>query len=334
MGVHDPSTGKVDPRLKSGKAIESVIAQDAHGTSNFIDNLARSIHYEALIINDLLFPVYGRPGRIAKLLNRQNESQTVMLHQPFTMQSGRPVAAPDDPAAKTYTLTKDAMFNVAVKVTKNFDLKREQTAAFLGELVGANPAFMSQYGDIFFRSIDVPDHQEMADRAKIMLDPRILAAMDAKKQGLDIPPSLQAHIGQLQQQLQHLEQAAAQQQKIIDTDQVKANADLEKAKLNAENAVRIKQMDLDARHTEAEADRAAKIESARISAAKQSADLALEAQEEAIALRTQQTHESGIAAADAQHAHELSAQEHQQILEQQAQQAALMPEPAAPQGAA
>src|ERR1019366_6035035 len=55
--VHDPSTGKVDPRLKSAKAIDSVIAQDSHSTSNLLDNLGRSVTYEGKIENDLLYPI-------------------------------------------------------------------------------------------------------------------------------------------------------------------------------------------------------------------------------------------------------------------------------------
>lgn len=333
MGVHSPSLGKSDPALRSSKMLETVVAQDAHGTSNFIDNLARSVSYEGKIINDLLYPIYGKPGRIAKILNGAGEPETVMLHQPYTMQGGKPqpvmMPHPTDPTqsvpmpaghpmtppnAKTYTLSKDAQFNVAVKVTKNFDLRRDQLATFLGQLIGANPQEMAIYGDLFWKSLDVPDHELLSDRAKLMLAPAIQQALAAKAQGMDIPPPVRAQMGQLTQRLKELEGVAAKQQHAIDTEQVKRDSD-----------ERIERMKLDYQADEKAKDRAAKIEEARILAAKQSADLAAEAREEAMALASSQVHEASMAAADANHEATLSAQEHGQTLQQGAQAAALAP---------
>ncbi len=315
MSVHDPSTGKVDPRLKSGKAIQAVIAQDAHGTSNFIDNLGRSIHYEATIINDLLYPIYGRPGRITKMLGKDNTPQTVMLHQPFTTQAGRPMPAqPGDPNAQTYTLTKDARFTVAIKITKNYDLKRDQVSEFLGGLIQADPNLMQVYGDMLFNTLDVPGHQEFAERAKAMLAPPIQKLLESKQQGLQIPPSVQAQMQQGQQIIEHLTKTVQALEQQVQTDGVKQQHEDQRTQWKLASDKDLKGMELMARADEAEKDRAAKIEIARISAAKQQADPAAEAAEERMALGLEQQHDVAMASADAAHEERMAQLQHQNDL--------------------
>lgn len=307
MSVHDPSTGKVDPRLKSGKAIQAVIAQDAHGTSQFIDNLGRSIRYEAMIINDLLFPIYGRPGRITKMLTKEGESRPVMMQHPHIMQNGRPVQAPDDPAAKTYKLTKDAQFNVAIKIVKNHDLRREQVTEFLGGLIESDPQLMQVYGDMLFKSLDVPDHLEFAERAKAMLAPPIQQLLEAKKQGKQpLPPEVLQQMQQGEQMIQHLSKTVEQLEKDKAADSVKQQAETDRTIKKLGMDRELKQMELAARADESEKDRAAKIEVARIAAAKQTADPAAEAAEERLATGLEQRHEMNIAAADAGHEERLA----------------------------
>lgn len=338
MGVHAPSLGKSDPALRSSKMLETVVAQDAHGTSNFIDNLARSIHYEGLIENDLLYPILGKPGKRAVITDADGKSSPVMMHQPYTMQGGRPtpfmiphptqqgqqMPAPIGheglpPGVETNILTKDAQFNIAVKVTKNLDLKRDQLFQFVGQLVSANPAAMAEYGDIFWQSSDLPEHDQLAERAKIMLDPRILKALEAKAQGQDVPPAVAAQMSQMIKQIKELEAIGSSMQRKLDTDQVKADADLKKAQINKDRDIEIRHLELTQDSEERAKDRAAKIEETRISAAKQSADIAAEAREEAMALNTELSHDAALAASQAGHEADLSAQEHQQNIELAAQ---------------
>ena len=326
MGVHDPSLGKVDPRLKSGSAIKAVISQDLHGISNYLDNHSRAIHREGMIINDLLFPIYGRPGRIAKMLNEQNKPQPVVIGQPHVLQQGKPqIVDASHPQAKTYHLTEEAKFNIAVKVTKNYDLKRDAIADFLSGLVEANPQMMSIIGDLMMKVIDVPERDQLAERFKVILDPRVLQMLAAKAQGMDIPPHVQAQLAALQKQLQDahaLVQSAAQELKSKDAEQ---QTKIKLAQMDTDRAVQLQTMK-----------DATTLEAARISAGKQAVDPQAEATEEAIALAVEQAHDAHQAELD--RAHELAMsqvehqqtmqqgnQEHAQALEQSQQQAALQP---------
>jgi hypothetical protein len=163
------------------------------------------------------------------------------------------LAQRDDPNAKKYTLTKDAKFNVGIKITKNFDFRREQEAATVGSLLEQNPALMTWFGDLYFKNLDGPGHDEMADRTKVMLDPKILAQIASKQQGAEIPPQVQAELQQAKEQVAQLTQVAQAQQQQIETEAAKEQAEterknrelaasLEKARIDAESRLEIEKL--------------------------------------------------------------------------------------------
>jgi hypothetical protein len=81
-GVPDANIGRQDSSIRSGKMAQVLIAQSQHGTSHFLNNLRRSMRYEGQIVNNLLYPIYGkRPGRLARIINGQGEPETVQIGQ-------------------------------------------------------------------------------------------------------------------------------------------------------------------------------------------------------------------------------------------------------------
>ncbi|MEE2638319.1 MAG: portal protein [Acidobacteriota bacterium] len=100
-GAYESALGQQTPAAKSGKAILALQTQHDSGSSHFIDNLAEiSLTYEAKVILDLIPHIYDRPGRIARILDLEDEPQTVMLNAPFQRdpQTQRPIPAPALPA--------------------------------------------------------------------------------------------------------------------------------------------------------------------------------------------------------------------------------------------
>ena len=82
---------------KSGRAVMALQQQHDAGSSHFLDNLAEiSLTYEAKVVLDLIPHIYDRPGRVARILDAEDNPKTVMLNAPFTMnpQTKRPQAAP------------------------------------------------------------------------------------------------------------------------------------------------------------------------------------------------------------------------------------------------
>jgi hypothetical protein len=331
--VSRPAMGDTDSTVKSAKHANLLREQALQGTSNYLDNLMRSMRYEGQIINNLLYPIYGRrPGRIARIVNGQGEAETLIVGQPMVQQGGRPVAAQEnDPSAKKYQLTKDAKFNVGIKITQAKEFRREQANQMLGELISGAPQLMTVFGDLYLKNADIPGHDEMADRMKVMLDPKILQMLEAKKSGQDVPPELMAKLTQAQEQMQQMQQQLQQAGQIIQQKQVEEQAetqrkerelaaDLQKAQVEADVRIRIAAM---------EQETALRLEEMKLRGTMMQAEIdAAEAQRaEQAAGQTQQrdqAHEAGMAAMNQQAASGAQAgqQEHEAAMQAEQQRAA------------
>jgi hypothetical protein len=96
-GAFEPTTGEDSSRAKSGRAVLALQQQHDQGNSNWLDNLAEiSMPYEAVVVLDLIPKLYDRAGRVAMILDLEDNPRQVMLNQPFTMQGKKAVrrAAP------------------------------------------------------------------------------------------------------------------------------------------------------------------------------------------------------------------------------------------------
>lgn len=325
-----------DAHLKSGKAIDSLKEQGELGTSHLLDNLRRSIRYEGQIINNLLYPIYGRPGRLARMLTGENEPKIVRIggpngqpnqsssagavppavgsattattSQPPVAMAGMGTTGTASASPKTYTLTKDANFNVIVKVTRNSDSRREEESTFIGNLLQQNPEMMAIFGDLFFRNQDGPGHEEMADRAEVMLDPKIQQMRQSKNQGTPIPPEVQAQMAQLKKQLDDahgvMQQAQNELKLKTESHQREQDTKIKLAQMAHDQAIEIQKMK-----------DATAIRVAELGAKKDLVSETYEDQEEAIALAQQQAHEHVQSELDRQHELEKAQMSHQHALE-------------------
>jgi hypothetical protein len=269
-GVPEARVGRNTARRdQSGKALQEQRESSEQGTSNYIDNLKRSIRYEGQIINNLLYPIYGKtPGRIVRIMTGEGDSETVRIGpapQDGQPQQGKP--------PKEYKLTKDADFNVIVKVSRASDSRRAEESNVLGELFGAQPQLITWFGDIFFKNQDWAGHKEMAERAKLMLAPPIQQMLQQKEQGTEIPPEVQQQMAMMQAKLKEAESIMQQ-----------LHQELETKRLDNDTKVKIAQMDADKAFKLQEMKDATEIAKAHIAAAAKGADMEAHAAEEAKAL--------------------------------------------------
>ncbi len=313
--THDSALGKTETNVKSARHARLLAEESRQGNSHGLDNLARSVRHEGEVINALLYPIYGRrPGRLAYLMTGEGDSQPVLIGQPFTMNGKRPQRAERGAQnAKTYQLTEHARFNVAIKVTKQYDTRRDQQRSELGELISAEPQMMTWFGDLFFKSSDGPGHKEMAERARVMLAPPIQEMLAAKAEGRQpMDPLAQAKIAEAQQMVQ-------QATKVINELNTKIQTDW--AKQQNENA-------------RAEHDNATKFEIAKVNAARDvqieqaKAHLAIELQklkmaQENLTREDTQAHEVGMAGAQAVQAAEQARVQAEMLAEQGMQDATI-----------
>ncbi len=325
-GIPDPTLGNVDPSLRSGRAIRELVENAKRGTSGYMNNLVKSVTHEARILNDLLYPIYGtKPGRLVQMMTGKHESRPVLVGQHFTKdQKGRPVPVPQGQqppeGAEQYRLTPDANFNVAIRVGKDFDTRRQEESSTIGELIQADPQLLTWFGDLFFENQDGPGHKDLADRAKLMLAPPIQASLAGQKPQDPQVQALQAENAQLKQLLQ--------------TEQAKQAGMLQKAKIDQETALMKTAKDADTRVRVAGIGAEASVAVADIKAQNDDLDrrllmleMLITAQKEARLEQEQRSHEHAQGTIDRAHDVGLAAMEHAHAKELAEHQAELEPEP-------
>lgn len=246
VGQPSPTLGEVDPSIKTKGGLERLLDQAAHGNSNYIDNLAKSVRRLGVVLNGLFYPLLGqKPGRLARIINGEGESETVMIGERPQMRNvtpGGPMGQQSVKPPKVYRLTKDAKLNINIKVTKNYETRRDQESSMLGDLIGANPEFMTWFGDKFLKNTDIPDYKELAERAKVMLAPPIQAMLAEKESGEPIPPHAQAKLAKAQEVIQQLTEANQQLLKERETDGIKEQAETQRAERDNATKVQIEQI--------------------------------------------------------------------------------------------
>ena len=96
-GAFESALGQQSQTARSGRSVLALQQQYEQGSSHFLDNLADiSLTYEAKVILDLIPQIYDRPGRVARILDQEDETQTVLLNAPFMRdpQTQRPRQVP------------------------------------------------------------------------------------------------------------------------------------------------------------------------------------------------------------------------------------------------
>lgn len=253
--VPDSSLGNVDPSLKSGKAIREVVQNAQLSTSNFLDNLSRSMAYEGRIINDKLEPIYGaRPGRLVRILTGEGEEQTLSVGQGQQKQQAQQAQGQQRAkAAKVAKLTKDARFNVIIKLARSSENRRQQFLEMFGQILGADPSQMMIAGDLFYKNMDIPEARQLSKRMRVMLAPPVQQFLQQEEDGQPHDPAAQAQIAQLTQQLQQLQQIAQQQQQEIQTraadnqtkvqiEQMRMQLEAQKTQIEVQRDIQLQQM--------------------------------------------------------------------------------------------
>jgi hypothetical protein len=96
-GAYESALGQQTSSAKSGRAVLALQERYEQGSSHFLDNLAEvSLTYEAKVVLDLIPHIYDRPGRVARILDTEDEPKSVILNAPFMegRNGGRPQPLP------------------------------------------------------------------------------------------------------------------------------------------------------------------------------------------------------------------------------------------------
>lgn len=329
--VYDPSLGRDNPRDKSGKAILALQQQSDAGTSQYLNSLADvAMAYEAKIVLDLMPKIYDRPGRVTTVVRGDDdEAEHVMLNQPFTKDPNGGPPQPVPPGmppmpgqppqplpkgAKEYDLSK-GKYSISVDVGKSFQTRLQAGQEAMSNIVSTAPEMMFVMGDLLFRFQDFPGSTEVADRMKKVIAQKNPSLLDQNDPGQQAQAELAAAKGQMEQMGQQMQEM----QKALETDQVKAQADVEKEKIRAQ--VEMAKAELDSKAQEGK--NATAIAVAEINARAKGVLSQMEAEHEALATGLKQAHELGMARHDTAHDVAMAAVGHQNAQAAAAEQAAM-----------
>jgi hypothetical protein len=292
------------------QTIDALQQQSEFGNSHYLHNLATiSLPYEAKVVLDLFGKIYDRPGRVARLLDGEDNERTVLLNAPFILQNKRPVPAPQGaPNAKHYDL-RTGTYGVSVSIGKSWQNRLQEGSEEIGGILERNPELMPLVGPTYFKFRTFPGSKEIAE---------LLKKLRAKQfPGLDEEEGQQQSVEQLQQQLQQLQQMtqALTQQLTEATDQLKTDfakqqAQVEMKRIDAQLKVKLQQMQ-----------DATAIAVKKLDLAGKGLLMEQQAENEALALQQEQQYDTEDAIASREHDVMLADQQHQQALEQGDQQA-------------
>jgi hypothetical protein len=308
---------------KSGVALKQIEDTAQKGSFHFVDHHDEAVMRAGAILNECI-PKYYDTARETSLRDAKDQPQMVRINDP---------AAQNPEGFAGLIDTARGEHDVTISVGPKKDSERDAASDFADQVIG-NPQLAQVVGpqkmtELIASAIRLKNLGPIGDEMADTISPQ-------DKQKAD-PRQAQQHIGELEGQLQKLQQIAGQQAKMIETDQIKGSVQ-----------VKLKTLELAFERWKTIADNATKLEAARISAAKGTTNAALEAQEEAIALdrelaadaagaQRDAAHDVGMAALEHAHALEQGQQAHDQALEQGAQQAELFAQAApleAPAGTA
>jgi hypothetical protein len=194
-GQYNASLGMTSNE-RSGRAILARQREGDVGTYHYVDNYARAIRYVGRQLVDLIPKIYDTP-RIARIIQIDGQSDMVRLdpNQPepvrkMVNEAGVVVQKIYNPGVGKY--------DVKVTVGPSYLTKRQESMDAMSQILQGNPALWAAAGDLFVKNMDWPGAQEMAERLKKMIDPKLLQDED--------DPALQAANQQIQAMQQQMEQ--------------------------------------------------------------------------------------------------------------------------------
>ena len=187
IGIVDPNqlpSGNI-----SGKALAGQQNQVDLSNFHFYDNLSRSIRHTGKIILDLIPKIYDTQ-RVVRIIGADGQPDMVTLNQPVQTAEG---------IQKVLNDVTVGEYDVVMDTGPAFQTKRQQAVEAMMPLMAQNEIFQAA-GDLFFRNMDFPGADTIADRLAAM---NPLAQIDEKS---DIPPQVQMQLAQQKQIIEQMQQ--------------------------------------------------------------------------------------------------------------------------------
>ena len=188
LGMFDPVNLR-HSGPKSGEAIQMELGQSEQSNYHFYDNLTRSIRHGWRIILDYV-PVVYDTQRVLRIIGDDGKPDLVTVNQKTPTNDG---------VTRVLNDVTVGEYDVVMDTGPGTNTKREAAVQAMTLIAQSDKDFMQKAGDIYFRNMDFPGSQEIADRYAAA---NPMAQVDKKS---DIPPQAQVVIKALQQRVQQAE---------------------------------------------------------------------------------------------------------------------------------
>lgn len=222
-GQYDASLGMAGNE-KSGKAILARERQGDVGTYHYVDNLARAIRHITRQLVDMIPKIYDTQ-RIARIIGLDGEVDMVEL-DPNQEEAVKEVRDPNGGLIKKIYNPTVGTYDVMVTTGPGYMTKRQEALEAMSTILQSNPQLWSVAGDLFIKNMDWPGAQEMADRFKKILDPKVLATDEMTPELAAAKQQIQALTQELTQVttiMENIQDSAAQRE--LDIKEYKAEVD-------------------------------------------------------------------------------------------------------------
>jgi len=222
MGASDDiksTTGQYDSSLgatsneRSGKAILAREKQGDTGTYHYIDNLARAIRHVTRQCIDLIPKIYDT-ARIARIIGLDGEVSMARI-DPMQPEPVRKIEDEEGNVIEKIYNPSVGKYDVVAVTGPAYATKRQEAAESMSQVLQGNPALWQVAGDLFVKNMDWPGAQEMSERLRKTIDPKILADDDKSPELQAAEKQIEEMGGMLQQMqgaLKNVEQSIEAQQ--------------------------------------------------------------------------------------------------------------------------
>ena len=222
MGASDDiksTTGQYDSSLgatsneRSGKAILARERQGDTGTYHYIDNLARAIRHVTRQCIDLIPKIYDT-ARIARIIGMDGEVSMARI-DPMQPEPVRKIEDEQGNVIEKIYNPSVGKYDVVAVTGPAYATKRQEAAESMSQVLQGNPALWQVAGDLFVKNMDWPGAQEMSERLRKTIDPKILADDDKSPELQAAEKQIEEMGGMLQQMqgaLKNVEQSIEAQE--------------------------------------------------------------------------------------------------------------------------
>lgn len=205
LGMYGSNLGQ-QTEAQSGRQELALQRKGDVSTYHFQDNHSLAIRQTGRIIVDLIPKIYDTE-RVVRILGEDGDEDHVKL-KPGQGVPVNKIKGKNGKIQKMFDPTV-GKYDVTVTVGPSYATKRMEGAEFMMNLLQKNPNFAGVFGDIAFKSLDVPYAEEVAERIRRTIPPNILAD-DDEDQFADLPEEAKQVIQQMQAQMQAKDQQIQQ----------------------------------------------------------------------------------------------------------------------------